>query len=458
MAKKTVAHVRKPVSTPPHTRTKLIVDCVIVGAGAAGLACARRLLDQGLSVVVLEARSRIGGRTMTVRDSQLEYPIELGAEFIHGAPEVTFKRLNLAGQPFFDVVDEHVHVRAGKIEQIDFFETLGKLFQKLDPKRKQDRTIREFLDANRVTGEIRELADAYVEGYHGADTNIIGERALASAESAELDLNGSDAFRLPFGYDKFLASFLHGVNIEDSPIRLNTIVKEIRWKKGSAVLQLESAAGFELSEMHAKKVVITVPVGVLKAPAGARSAIRIEPYPKELAKALESVHMGHCLRLVLRFRSRKLWEKLSPEKPISYLHAPKGYNYPVWWTLHPMRTPLLVGWQGGPTAEKLAKLSEEERVRSALETLSAILGETLETLHEELEAWYMHDWSNDPFSFGAYSYLGLDGDKNSKRLTRSFENTLYFAGEATHQDAERGTVDGAIETGLRAAEQILAGE
>ncbi len=438
-----------------RTKPKEIFDCIVVGAGAAGLACARKLLDHGQNVLIVEGRARIGGRTYTVRDSQLEYPIELGAEFIHGAPDVTFDRLGLAGQPFFDVVDEHVHVRHGKIEQIDFFEDLEKIFDKLDANRKKDRTVKEFLDANHVQGELRDLADSYVEGYHGADLNIVGERALATAESAEKDLNGSDAFRLPLGYDRLLASFLHGVSADQSPVRLNTIVKEIRWQKGHATLAVESAAGFPLKNLEAKSVVVTVPVGVLKAPQGSKSAIRFSPKPKELTTALEALHMGHCLRLVLRFRSRKLWEKLSKEKPISYLHAPRGFNYPVWWTMHPMRTPLLVGWQGGPTAEKLARLSEKERVQSALETLSEILGEPLEVLHNELEAWYTHDWSNDPFSFGAYSYLGLDGDKKSERLTRPFAKTLYFAGEATHQDAERGTVDGAIETGLRAAEQIL---
>lgn len=63
-----------------RTKPKEIFDCIVVGAGAAGLACARKLLDHGKKVLIVEGRSRIGGRTYTVRDSQLEYPIELGAE------------------------------------------------------------------------------------------------------------------------------------------------------------------------------------------------------------------------------------------------------------------------------------------------------------------------------------------------------------------------------------------
>ena len=65
------------------------VDVVIVGAGVAGLAAARRLTEAGVSIVVLEARDRVGGRIFTVRDERSPVPIELGAEFMHGsAPEV----------------------------------------------------------------------------------------------------------------------------------------------------------------------------------------------------------------------------------------------------------------------------------------------------------------------------------------------------------------------------------
>jgi monoamine oxidase len=63
-----------------------MVDVIVVGAGAAGLAATSELAPSGLLVVVLEARDRIGGRIFTLTDSQLPSPIELGAEFIHGRP------------------------------------------------------------------------------------------------------------------------------------------------------------------------------------------------------------------------------------------------------------------------------------------------------------------------------------------------------------------------------------
>src|ERR1700733_13554378 len=77
-------------------------DTIIVGAGASGLTCARHLIDKGMKVLILEARPRVGGRILTVKDSHHRVPVELGAEFIHGAPKIIFEKLSSLGMPFYD--------------------------------------------------------------------------------------------------------------------------------------------------------------------------------------------------------------------------------------------------------------------------------------------------------------------------------------------------------------------
>jgi monoamine oxidase len=430
------------------------LDCVIIGAGFAGLACARALLNDGKRVLLLEARDRIGGRIFTHREATMGSPQELGAEFIHGAPDVVFDRIDSAGLTFYDLTDSHLQRKGDRLAPIDFFEQMGEVMSSLNANRKTDRTMDAVLKSKRLDANIEKLLRAYIEGFHAADLTKIGERALATAEQGGSDLNGSESFRIVEGYDRFAASFLHGAESREALVRFNTIVKKVTWRKGRVSIDAVNAAGFDTETLHARTVVVTVPLGVLKAPAKSKGAIEFNPRPPVLDSIFESLHMGHAMRINFRFHSR-FWEN-GREKPIGYLHAGPERDFPVWWTQMPLRTPILTAWQGGPRAERISRLSEPERVRTALETLSYLLDLPLEVLQNQLVSWSTHDWSRDPFSLGAYSYVGIDGDKKGKRLAEPFNQTLFFSGEATHTSAERGTVDGAIETGLRSAKQVLA--
>lgn len=447
-------------------KTPHAVDCIIVGAGISGLTCARELIDAGRTVLILEGRDRIGGRILTTRDTSLSVPIELGAEFIHGAPDVTFQRLESAGLTFYDLTDRHLQRKGGALVPVEFFEQIQCVMKSLDPKRKTDRTMDAVLKTLKsLSPDADKLLRAYIEGFHAADLNLIGEKALALSETGGADLNGSESFRIVEGYDRLVSSLLHGISMNNSPIRLQTIVKKISWKKSGkssgksagkkfpVEIEAVSSADFTLPTFHAKAVVVTVPIGVLKAPSKSKTAIELNPLPPKLESALSGLHMGHALRLNLRFRSR-FWEK-SQKEPIGFLHAGPEWNFPTWWTQMPLRTPILIAWQGGPKVERLSKLTESERVQTALKTLSFVLDIDLKIIQQELVTWYMHDWTNDPFSLGAYSYVGLNGDQKALPLAQPFGKSLFFAGEATHTAAERGTVDGAIETGLRAAKQVL---
>lgn len=90
------------------------VDVIIIGAGAAGLAAARDLATAGLKLTVLEARGRVGGRILTWRDADAPGPIELGAEFLHGAAEETMRIAKAARLEVVKLPDEHLLSRGGR--------------------------------------------------------------------------------------------------------------------------------------------------------------------------------------------------------------------------------------------------------------------------------------------------------------------------------------------------------
>ena len=112
--------------------------------------------------------------------------------------------------------------------------------------------------------------------------------------------------------------------------------------------------------------------------------------------------------------------------------------------------PLLTAWAGGPRAERLEGLGEDEIVRRAIGSLESTFG--VRAADMELESALAHDWGADPFARGAYSYVCVGGSGSRQALASPHDATLFFAGEATSHDAP-GTVSGALESGERAAHE-----
>ncbi len=102
-------------------RPKRVADVAIIGAGAAGLAAAQRLTNAGRSVVLIDARDRIGGRIHTIRDEKFPLPVELGAEFIHGRDVETWDILRRMNASAYFADGHHRHFRGGRLRPLDNF-------------------------------------------------------------------------------------------------------------------------------------------------------------------------------------------------------------------------------------------------------------------------------------------------------------------------------------------------
>lgn len=441
-----------------------VFDAIIIGAGAAGLAAASELRASGRSVVVIEARARVGGRIFTYRDPAIAVPIELGAEFLHGATPNTDTLIEAAELTTVDVVGDHWRAREGHFKQVDFWKKVDKVLGKLDEHRTPDRSFGDYL-AERAArkrkprdARARKLAMEFVQGFHAADASLVSERWLARGGDPGESPDEQRTGRVLEGYDRIPAWLARDVY---DAIELNTTVTRIAWERGNVTVSCLNAHGMS-NDISGKTVVVTVPVGVLQAAPSEIGAITFAPEIPAVSDAVDGLAMGSVLRTVFAF-SERFWEKGLRNAPrhggssltsLSFLHSP-GATFPVWWTQFPVRTPMMVGWVGGPSAGDLGQRPDAEIERVALHDLAMHLGTTYERLAGLVRGSWMHNWDSDPFSRGAYSYATVGGSGAARKLARAVEQTVFFAGEATDTGGHSGTVEGALATGARAARGVL---
>ncbi|MGA8437194.1 MAG: NAD(P)/FAD-dependent oxidoreductase [Candidatus Sulfotelmatobacter sp.] len=441
---------------------------IIVGAGIAGLAAACKLGGSGLSVVMLEARDRIGGRILTLREPAFASAIELGAEFIHGMPPEILQPLQKSRSEITEVDGDNWCVSDGRLRACDFFSQIDFILEKMEDS-SPDESFLDFLQRCFPSpGQDPKLEDAkrravnYVSGFNAADPRLVGVHWLVEGMRAEKTIQGDRAFRSKNGYQDLLDCFQREIADLDVTIHTSTVVESIAWTGDWAEIR---AHGREQSEaLTASKVLITLPLAVLQASTAqgtvGEGTVRFTPgLPKQKLEAMKKMEMGKVVRVALRFCHR-FWENVSPAHEnkalagMSFLFSQDEW-FPTWWTAMPKEDPIITGWAPFRSAERLLGQSQNSVVQQALHTLAGLLSVSQQNLEGALESAYFHNWQGDPFSRGAYSYGKVGSDGAQAALGAPVENTLFFAGEATDVSGHNGTVHGAIASGYRAAVEIL---
>ena len=169
-------------------------DVIIIGGGAAGLAAARHLIRAGASVILLEARDRLGGRILTHREPDTDVPVELGAEFVHGKPAALCDLIGRAGLRLVESTDRRLIWQNGALKPLDDFWEIIEVVDSQIPSGKE-MTYQTFLESAKASPFQKRIAQSYVEGFNAAHADRalrFSQDIFLAAEATRGDLSEAE--------------------------------------------------------------------------------------------------------------------------------------------------------------------------------------------------------------------------------------------------------------------------
>lgn len=416
-------------------------DVLIVGAGPAGLSAGRAIADAGYNVTILEARDRIGGRLWT-DGARMSVPVELGAELIHGDesdnslwPLIRESQIDThvmtgvltrlsASHPWLRYDDQRLHTfpkgipeGKGRIVALRADESAGAWLSRIGI---QPDNYPLSLHLKGIDGEqISSLPAQHVE------QEIQTLLTTGSGPAPNEETAGRD-HRVVGGYNQVLRVLADGL-----AIHLQTNVVSICDGSGKVIVSAKTPDG--LRHFSAPHCIVAVPAGVLL-----YNAIAFDP-PLPAAK-LNALRAGHNLpiaKILMEFSEPVLPEGASEFSDFSH-------NPPLFWDgsagAPNFTGQVVVGWATGDRARELLALPEAERFARMLKALRNLTARDDITFVRAIT----HDWSNDPFSRGAYGWF-----HNEEEVYRP-SGSIRFAGII------KARVDLAYDSGREAAQDVLA--
>jgi monoamine oxidase len=403
------------------------IEVAIIGAGAAGLGAAHALKRAGVSIAMLEARDRVGGRGHTVMAAP-GITFDLGCGWLHSADHNAF--VKIAGQLDFEI-DRTLppwrdRVAVGNAfpakERADFIRSLDEFFDRLEQAAKGgvDHPASICLEAGNQWNPMIDAVSSYV---NGCETDRLSILDFDAYEDTNLN------WRVRRGYGALMAAY--GAPL---PLVFNCEVTLI--DHSAKRLRIETSQG----TLSADKAIVTVPTNLI-----AQGAIRFSPDLPEKVDAATNLPLGLADKVMLALDSAEEFPADGNLRGMTMRTEMGTYH------LRPFGQPCIEGFFGGRFARNLEDAGDGAIAAHSIDEIVSFLGNDF---RRKLKPLKESRWADDPFARGSYSHA-LPGHADKRAvLAAPVDGRLFFAGEATSPNFF-STAHGAHDSGERAAKEVM---
>lgn len=430
-------------------------NVAIIGAGAAGLYAADILNAKGIQVTVLEASNQIGGRVRSVRNqpeianvSAADFPVELGAEIVYGSDSIwgtALKNFNVKTIDIDDISSDRFILDSIAKSKEDWivdgdFANANNFVENLINYSGGASTVAQA--ATGLSSRVEKLINSQIGNRYGSSSATLGIGGVAEA----LRTRAHDGRQIVLQTNPMQDFLIFRFDSVRNLVKLNTQVTSVN-ATGEKIMITDSNG----EQLEANKVIVTVPLSILK-----KNVISFSPgLPGAMTSSMAKLGMDHSIRVLIDFK-KNFWGD-------AVAHLWGGATFPNCYSSGLGRSEFnqtLSITINGPKAVELSDLGSDmiNVILAELDTIYA--GQATQFVRRAFDTneilSIIKDWGKDEFIQGGISYpLASATLADRENLGMSIQDKLFFAGEATDITGDAGTINGALASAERVAQQVV---